>query len=130
VKKVTTASLCLALLVPDDWRTTYTLARDCRLSPEHDLTYIRVFASPEAEPTYSSHTGEFVEGAVLMKEEFADPDCTDLVAFKVMRFRDGGWDFQRLDVMGRVMEGDTLRCVGCHLSTCTEGYMGTCAAIP
>lgn len=149
--KASTASITLALLLvgcpppvvvdpdagppwfEDDWEATYADVRSCRSSPEHDLSYIRVFANDIAEETYTTREGEFAEGAVLVKPEYADPDCSILIGIKAMRYTGGGWEFQRYDEDGHVMAGDTLRCVGCHLSTCgfpPDGYMGTCAAEP
>lgn len=115
---------------PSDWETRYTEVRDCRRSPDHDLSYIRVFASPEAQPTYTTRTGDFVDGAILVKPEYADDLCTDLLGITTMRSTAGSWEFQETDTMGRVLPTDTLRCVGCHLSSCgvpPDGYLGTCA---
>ena len=114
---------------PSDWETRYAEVRDCRRSPDHDLAYVRVFASPEAAPTYITRTGEFVEGAILVKPEYADDLCTDFTGITTMRHTAGSWEFQETDTMGRVLPISTIRCGGCHASCGVppDGYMGTCA---
>lgn len=114
---------------PSDWATRYAEVRDCRRSPDHDLSYIRVLASPDAETIYTTRAGEFPDGAVLVKPEYADDLCTDLMGITAMRRTAGSWEFQETDAMGRVVSTETLRCIGCH-SSCgvpPDGYMGTCA---
>ena len=117
---------------PADYATSFNEVRNCRRSPDHDLSYVRVLASPEAESTYTTRVGEFAEGAVLVKPEYADDLCRDLVGITTMRFTAGSWEFQETDVMGRVISTDTLRCIGCHAGCGVppDGYMGTCAVPP
>jgi hypothetical protein len=114
---------------PADYETRYAEVRDCRRSPDHDLSYIRVLASPDAEGTYTTRTGDFAEGAILVKPEYADDLCTDLLGITAMRRTAGSWEFQETDTMGRVVSTDTLRCIGCHASCGVppDGFMGTCA---
>lgn len=123
---------------PADYASTYTEVRDCRRSPDHDLAYIRVLASPEALAAYTARDAAFPEGAVVLKEEFADPACADPTGWTAMRrqsagyFAAGGdWQWQRVDPDRRVAEDGALpRCAGCH-SACgvaPEGHDWTCAA--
>lgn len=114
---------------PSDWATRYSEVRDCRRSPDHDLAYIRVLASPDAETIYTTRSGEFPDGAVLVKPEYADDLCTDLLGITAMRRTAGSWEFQETSALGRVVSTDTLRCIGCHASCGLppDGYMGTCA---
>ena len=81
---------------PADYASSYTEVRDCRRSPEHDLAYIRVLASEDAREVYQTRTGDFPEGAVVLKEEHADADCTDLTGWAVMRREGGDWRWQEV----------------------------------
>lgn len=112
-----------------DWETAYAEVRDCRRSPDHDLSYIRVLASPDAETVYATRSGEFPEGAVLVKPEYADELCTDLLGITAMRRGATAWEFQETDALARPLGTDVLRCIGCHASCGVppDGYMGTCA---
>ncbi len=95
--------------------------------------FIRVLTSPEAETTYRDRTGRFAVGAVIVKEEYADAACTDLVGWTAMRrepdghFPEGGdFRWQRVALTREVREDGSLpRCAGCH-STC-GGFDFTCA---
>jgi hypothetical protein len=135
-----TASLWLALggcppgpssapVFPADYRTSYVEVRDCRRSPDHDLSYIRVLASPDAESVYRTRTGAFPEGAVVLKEEYGDPACSDLSGWSAMRREGGAWHWQDVAVDRVVVEDDGPRCVACHASCGVppDGYEGTCA---
>lgn len=116
-------------IVPADY-ASWNEVRDCRRSPDHDLAYIRVFASPDAEPVYVSREGAFPEGAVLLKLEYADPDCTDLSGMTAMAWRGGDWQWQELSAARVPFTESTERCAGCH-EDCGEppdGYLGTCTA--
>jgi hypothetical protein len=115
---------------PESYASTYTEVRDCRRSPEHELSYIRVWASPEAAPIYTSRTGDFPEGAVIVKEEFANAACTDLLGWTAMRREGGDWRWQDVALDRTTIEdGDIARCTTCHDACATPpaGYMGTCA---
>jgi hypothetical protein len=112
---------------PADYASQYVEVRDCRRSPEHDLAFIRVLASPDAAAIYEARSGTFPEGAVILKEEFADPGCTDLDGFAVMRREGSGWRWQSVTPERRVLEDGALpRCAGCH-ATCDMGFEDTCA---
>lgn len=124
---------------PADYAATYQEVRNCRASLDHDLMRIRVVASPDAIGTYTSRTGEFSPGAIVLKEEYdgGDTDCTGPVSrFSVMQKLDAGeapdeldWTWQRVDTDRNVVTESVKRCVQCH-TDCgkpPEGYAGTCA---
>lgn len=123
---------------PADYAASYVEVRDCRSSSDHELHRVRVLADPAAAAVYQSRTGDFAEGAVVLKEEhdFADLDCTGPVErWTVMVRRPAaesaeqlGWHWQDLDAARRVKSEDTSSCAGCH-SGCgqtPDGYQGTC----
>ena len=111
---------------PSDYASSYVEVRNCRRSPDHDLAYIRVLTSPEAAETYRTQTGTFAEGSVVLKEEFADPGCTDLDSFSVMVREAGAWRWQTVSSDRHVLEDGALpRCIGCH-STCDPQFELTC----
>jgi hypothetical protein len=114
---------------PADYASSYVLVRDCRRSPDHDLAFIRVLASPDAARVYNTRTGAFPEGAVIVKEEFADRACTNLSQWSAMRRERGAWRWQEVAADRTVMEdGDIPRCASCHAACGVppDGYMGTC----
>lgn len=114
----------------------YQQLRDCRRSADHDLSYIRVLADAQAIPPYVNRDVPFPAGAVILKIEYADPPCTDLVGYTAMR-RDvgidpagGDWHWQRANRAGTVTEDGIIeRCKGCHTSCGVppDGHDGTCA---
>lgn len=112
---------------PADYAASYVEVRDCRRSPEHDLAFIRIVTSPDAAPVYEARAGTFAEGAVIVKEEFADPACSMLEGYTVMARERGAWRWQEVTA-GRVVldDGTPPRCVGCH-SSCEMGFEQTCA---
>lgn len=115
---------------PADYASTYTEVRTCRRSPDHDLAYIRVLSSPSAVDVYTTRTGDFPEGAVVLKEEYADPDCTDLVGLAAMERIGDDWRWQDVAPDRTVMDdGAIARCASCHAACGVppEGYQGTCA---
>jgi hypothetical protein len=120
---------------PDDYASTYQEVRDCRRSPDHDLNYIRVLASPDAVAPYQGRTLPFPVGAVVLKAEYADDACDDLDRFTVMRKEEAGyapdsgdWSWQRVSRDFKVEPIDDARCIGCHaLCPPPEGYDFTCA---
>lgn len=137
-------SLCLAIaalafgcpgpepidpIFPADYASRFTEARDCRRSPEHDLSYIRIYANAGALEVYQTRTGDFPEGAILVKEEYADPSCTDRIGWTAMIREGGDWHWQELASDRVVIEdGAIRRCAGCHAAcVAPEGYQGTCA---
>lgn len=129
-------------LFPADYAQSYTEVRDCRLSVEHDLTRIRVLASPSALATYQSRTGEFVEGALLLKEEYeyAQEDCSGPIqGWTLMQKLAAGsspetldYTWQKVNAQREIVSEDEARCISCHTGcgSTKEGYLNTCAIPP
>lgn len=124
-------------LFPADFQSTYQQVRDCRRSGDHDLNYIRVLTAPEATAAYQYREVPFPVGAVVLKAEYADPGCTDLTGYTVMRKEPAGtaptagdWSWQRVSAKREVREEENLtRCVSCHrpCQSSGGGYDWTCA---
>lgn len=103
--------------------------RVCRHSIEHDLSYIRVLASPEAKTAYLERKEPFPEGAILVKPEYADEQCKSLVRLTAMRRPTTAptWEWQELSPSLDVLQSGTLAaCASCHAS-CDGGHDGVCA---
>jgi hypothetical protein len=123
---------------PETYRTTYQEVRDCRLSLEHDLVYIRVYASPDAITPYADRQTPFPAGAQLLKEQYAGHDRTcagDIEQTTVMTKLDVGaspkmldWRWQTVSSDRSVVPVDLPRCASCHsmCGTPPDGYDGTC----
>lgn len=121
-------------LFPEDYAATYQEVRNCRKSGDHDLNYIRVLASPDALGPYQNRDAPFPVGAVVLKEEFADDLCQDMVGFTVMRKEQAGfapdssdWSWQRVSADFQVTPTDENRCITCHKTCEATGYDLTCA---
>lgn len=115
---------------PADYAASYVEVRDCRRSPEHELAFIRVLASPDAAATYQARTGTFAEGAVVLKEEYVDASCTEALGWTAMRREDGDWRWQEVAPDRAVIEDGAIpRCATCHARCVApdEGFEGTCA---
>lgn len=129
----------------DEWASTYVELRGCRLSIEHELEHIRVLADPataaqfgaclDAEPGPDCDQ-PFSEGAVLLKAQYRDDDCTDLLGFTAVRRQadapaaGGGWRWQAVEPDGAVtLDGAPPSCVGCH-QTCEGPGNLLCAMDP
>jgi hypothetical protein len=127
-----------APLFPEDATSTYREVRDCRRSGDHDLNHVRIVVNDIAHDVYRDRNGPFPEGSLIVKVEYADPECTDVVGFTSMR-RDpagtspgaGDWRWQRLDANRKVLRsGEPAECVSCHASCGVppDGHDWTCAA--
>jgi hypothetical protein len=124
-----------ASLLPAGYQQGYPVVRSCRNSIEHDLRYIviRVLAGTEAQ----YETGPFPRqvGTLIIKEEFSDRGCGDLLGWTLMRKeaagydgRHGDWHWQRLDATGKVTEdGPVPRCASCHALPACQARDFACA---
>ncbi|MGE5307422.1 MAG: cytochrome P460 family protein, partial [Hyphomicrobiales bacterium] len=123
---------------PADYAATYQQVRNCRLSLEHDLMYIRVLASPDALAAYNGRTAPFPTGAIALKEQYGEDDTTcagPIVNFTVMQKLAVGsspatldWTWQKVGADRRLVDTDITRCTRCH-TDCgkpPDGYDGTC----
>ncbi|UJR85687.1 hypothetical protein [Sandaracinus amylolyticus] len=121
----------VAPVFPADYASTFLEVRDCRRSPEHELAFIRVLASPDAAGVYTSRTGSFPVGAVIVKEEHASEGCDDPIGWTAMRREDGdAWRWQEVAPDRVVIEdGAIARCAGCHARCVApdHGFEQTCA---
>jgi hypothetical protein len=126
-------------LFPEQPETAWTEMRDCRHSHEHELRFIRVFASPDAEASYLALSPEvpYPVGARLVKLEYDDPGCTQLLGYTALEKQPpgslpagGDWLWQRVSPRREVLEeGAMYRCINCHEEHCEPplGYDLTCA---
>ena len=111
---------------PEDYRSAYTQhdKHDCTVSPTHGGARVKIWLSPEVAPAYGEGDGEAPEGAVAIKEQFADEECEELssiTAFKKDAASAGGWQWQRVQEDGSVeFSGEQASCSGCHAS-CEDG---------
>jgi hypothetical protein len=117
---------------PTDFETSYTEVYGCMRSGDHDLNQVRILTDDGSTTPWRERVGAFPIGAVILKPEYADVACTDVVAYTVMRkaeaIVDGGWEWQRLDRDLKETDYDLGRCESCHRS-CPGGYDWTCTEI-
>jgi hypothetical protein len=133
-------------IFPANYRETYSIVRDCRLSIEHGGVMIRVWADPTSAQAYLDEANPLPVGAVVVKEEFEGVDCdtdSELLRWRPMRKEDpgfdpehGDWAWQWVNADRSVLFNDKTTCIGCHLEPecvardymCTEN--GTVAPTP
>lgn len=118
---------------------SYLEMRDCRHSHEHDLRYIRVFASASAQLPYAilNASAPYPVDAHIVKLEYDDADCQNVLGMTSMRKLERGrnpsgydWNWQKLTAAGEVLEeGAPQRCLFCHKHHCAPpwGFDLTCA---
>jgi hypothetical protein len=124
---------------PADVAESYREVRDCRNSHEHELHYIRVLVSHDAEVPYEALSPEqpYPVGATLVKLEYDEEGCETLLGYTAYRKlpkgehpAGGDWWWQKLDEEQNVLEeGAPWRCLNCHTVHCAPpyGYDLTCA---
>jgi hypothetical protein len=124
---------------PANAEAEWTELRDCRHSHEHELRFIRVFASPDAEDPYLALSPDvpYPVGARLVKLEYDDFECTNLLGYTALEKLPrgtapaaGDWLWQRVGPDRKVLEeGAMPRCINCHQEHCEPplGYDLTCA---
>ena len=126
---------------PVEFETEWTEARTpCTLSHDHELTYIRVFADDAALGPYTLRRDFYPPGARLLKVEYTDEACTEIIDYVMMeRLADGAapadldWRWLRYDA-GRELVVDRRtepeRCINCHTCHCGMppfGWQFTCS---
>jgi hypothetical protein len=127
-----TADATVAPLFAADYEQSYVQIRDCRLSIEHELEYIRVFADASAathyqacvtleSPTDPPCDQPFADGAVLLKAQYRDARCTELLRYSAVRREadasatGASWRWQEVSAEGTVRADGTLpQCINCH----------------
>jgi hypothetical protein len=130
-------------IVPEDWETSLVEIRDCRLGPEHGLEFIRLLVDPGSVDSFETCTADpdacsepFPAGALFVKPQYADQDCTELVRISATLREHAasspggeGWRWQEIDVDGRVeIDGQPASCTSCH-DHCA-GFDTRCAMDP
>lgn len=113
---------------PENYLSTYTMVRDCRLSLEHDSFYIQVYCDPGSAANYQNGTYPLPVGSVVVKTLYNNDDCTGLAGYAVMKKgpagtapQTGDWIWQDVRADRSVeRQGSLASCSGCH-SGCTEG---------
>lgn len=117
-------------VIPSDYKSHFVEVRNCRVSVEHGLEYVRIRTAPEHAAIYDSGPYPFPAGALVVKEQYGDARCTQPTGFTVMRKEsgsgggDGEWAFFRLDRRERTVEhGRPTTCVSCHESCETRDQM-------
>jgi hypothetical protein len=121
---------------PDDYETRFREARvPCQISHDHELRYVRVFASETAYDPYVEGTGAFPPGASLIKAEYDDPACTELLSYVLMVKQPAGstsadlhdWSWQRFGPDRSPVDDPReipFVCVDCHDFHCREAPYG------
>ena len=117
--------------------SNWTEVRDCRGSHEHELRFIRVVANALALENYDIWDQPYLVGSTLVKLEYFDENCEELVGYTAMEKLEEGenppgydWWWQKLDEDRRVTEeGAPFNCIDCHRFHCEPpaGYDLTCA---
>jgi hypothetical protein len=117
---------------PSNFRTAYDRVRDCRLSVEHDLVHIVVYSDPDSTDRYLNEDYPFESGAVIVKEEFADEECSERIGFTVMRKAEAGehedtlgWEWQSLDANRVLVPSNVAQCTTCHSPCNARDYTCT-----
>lgn len=113
-----------SMVFPADYRASYRLVRDCRLSSSHP-SMIRVWVNEIGADAYLANDNPLPEGTVVIKEEYGGTSCdadTELVSWAVMGKQaagfdpeDGDWSWHRVVAPDRRILTDTKAgCVSCH----------------
>ena len=119
-----TPTVVVTPVFPANYRSTYTVVRDCRFSSEHGLVYIRVLANSLAAQPYLNNANPLPVGSTVVKEEFSSPDCNlnSLVRWRAMRKEapgfdavDGDWHWQWVEPNRSVTFNDKSTCISCHV---------------
>jgi len=112
------------VIFPENYRTAFTLVRDCRNSVEHEAQ-IRVYVNAVGAADYLADAATLPEGTMVVKEEFAPGggcDDADLEFWSAMRKEAAGfdeaasdWRFQEVSAPVRaITTDDNATCLECH----------------
>jgi len=112
-------------IFPADYRSSFTVVRDCRNSVEHAAT-IRVWVNSIGVDAYLADANPLPEGTIVVKEEFGSATCeddNDLIRWSVMQKETAGfdpqvrdWRFQEVASPSRTVTQNTKdSCVSCHV---------------
>lgn len=121
---------------PADYESRWEEARTpCTLSHDHELRYIRVFANDLAYAPYTSATGTYAPGAMLLKAEYDDATCTELLSYVLMEKLEPGasppgehdWTWRRFESDRSEVNDPRFipsTCIDCHDFHCREAPYG------
>ncbi|HYJ09789.1 MAG TPA: cytochrome P460 family protein [Polyangiaceae bacterium] len=123
---------------PADYADRYVEVRSCRKSADHELEHVRVLADSDALGPYEDRSGDFPDGAIVLKEQYdaSDSTCSGPIAQWTVMQKNGeastrlNWNWQRVTANRRVVETNAASCHGCHAGCSGEpqaGYDFTCA---
>lgn len=130
-------------LIAADAHLTWKQTRACRISHEHWLHGVRVVVNELAWQPYVSWlpyekgNQPFPVGAMVVKPEYNDDKCIELLGYTVMRKESPGywpqgndWQWFELDATGMTVKQGKLtkECVTCHVQHCAlpNGFDLTC----
>ncbi|MEN9578105.1 MAG: hypothetical protein RJA70_1114 [Pseudomonadota bacterium] len=125
---------------PINWEQSLVELRDCRRSIDHELEFVRLFASKDAAAPYEECVtrGEcdepFASGSIFLKPQYRDAECRELVRYSAVKREQpakapgpAGWRWQEVLASGKVVaDGAPSECVGCH-AQCDGSYDLRCA---
>jgi hypothetical protein len=122
-------------LLPADYQAGYPVVRSCRTSVEHDLRFIVIRALAGTEQQYETGPFPRAVGTLIIKEEFSDRGCTDLLGWTLMQKQPegyapnlGDWRWQRLNAGKQIIEdGQVPRCASCHAASGCRARDFACA---
>ncbi len=119
---------------PADYETRWRETRvPCQISHDHALRYVRVFADDAAFAPYTTGVGDYPTGATLLKAEYDDPECSELLAYVVMvKLEPGSGVPGEHDWTWRQFEPDLTEVHDLRLipTTCIDCHDYHCAAPP
>ena len=119
-------------LIPADYRSTFVMVRNCRMTTEHTapaghpttITNIVVYVNSSSAAAYNANANPLPVGTVVLKEEHDDPGCNHVVAYSLGRKESAGydpahgdWHWQHILATGAVeTDGRTPTCntSSCH----------------
>jgi len=123
----------LTPVFPEDL-SDWSEGRACMFTHEHELRYVRVLVDEAAEAPYRELSADFPYevGATLVKLEYDDEACTELLGYTAIQKQPAGysvkgndWRWQRVTVDREVVEdGELDTCITCHDHHCTEPQCG------
>jgi hypothetical protein len=122
-------------LLPADYQAAYPVVRSCRTSLEHDLRFIVIRALAGTEQQYETGPFPRAAGTLIIKEEFSDRGCTDLLGWTLMQKQPegyapdyGDWRWQRLNAGQQIIQdGLVPRCASCHAASDCRARDFACA---
>jgi hypothetical protein len=114
------------VVIPADYRTAFVPVRRCGPGNEHGLISVVVRVRAEQAALYDTGPFPYPQGSLVVKEEYRDSQCTDLMGYTAMRKEAAGyfpsagdWQWFSLDPYGVVLkDGKQESCSHCHVQMC------------